>query len=249
MKSMTKSIKQWIMALAGLWACLALLPQSVMAADNPDWANLGAYRAKDAALLAKGPQKHRVVFMGDSITEGWDPNAQSWFAQETFVNRGISGQTTPQMVLRFRQDVIDLKPAVVVILAGTNDVAGNTGPATPEMIVGNIATMAELARAHGIKAIICSVIPTNHYPWAPDVKPAQTVMEINERLKTYAKAEGFIYVDYYAAMVDDKAGLRGDYGDDGVHPNGAGYAVMEALMRPAIAKALKHRLGDKKRGL
>ena len=199
-----------------------------------DWANLGAYRSKNSSLGLPAVAERRIVFMGDSITEFWQGLEQGAASPNRHVNRGISGQTTPQMLLRFRPDVIDLKPWAVVILAGTNDIAGNTGPATVAEIAGNIFTMAELARAHGIKVIIASVLPAARYPWQPEARPAAEILQLNKLLKGFAASHRFTYLDYYAAMVDEQMGLPLVYSDDGVHPNVAGYAMMRKLAMVSI---------------
>ncbi len=203
-----------------------------------DWANLKRFEA-DNKLWAKVVPKDRVVFMGNSITEGWKNIDSAFFSGRQYINRGISGQTTPQMLLRFRQDVIDLKPGVVVLLAGINDIAGNTGAATLESIYGNIVSMAELAKASNIRVIISSVLPAYDFPWRPGLQPAQKVVELNKMLKAYAQRSGSIYVDYFSAMVDDRNGLKASLGDDGIHPNLAGYKIMEPLVEKAIQTALK----------
>ena len=198
-----------------------------------DWPYLDAYRNKDAHLA---PDPRRVVFMGDSITEFWDREGKALFTDPSLVNRGISGQTTPQMLLRFRQDVIDLKPRAVVILAGTNDIAGNTGPSDMKMITDNIQSMAELARAHGIRVVLGAVPPVARYPWSPEIKPIPRIAEENAWLKAYAKAQGFAFVDFFTPMADDRQGMRADLSEDGVHPNAKGYAVMETLLRQALSQ-------------
>lgn len=207
-------------------------------AFHNDWANLKRFEA-DNKLWAKVVPKDRVVFMGNSITEGWKNIDSAFFSGRQYINRGISGQTTPQMLLRFRQDVIDLKPGVVVLLAGINDIAGNTGAATLESIYGNIVSMAELAKASNIRVIISSVLPAYDFPWRPGLQPAQKVVELNKMLKVYAQRSGSIYVDYFSAMVDDRNGLKTSLGDDGIHPNLAGYKIMEPLVEKAIQTALK----------
>lgn len=159
--------------------------------------------------------------------------------QKKYINRGISGQTTPQMLLRFRQDVIALKPSVVVILAGINDIAQNTGPYTIEATSGNIFSMCELAKQNGIKAIICSVLPAFDFPWKPGLEPAQKVIQLNNVLKAYAEQHKLLYVDFFSAMVNEQMGLKKELGTDGVHPNEAGYAIMEPILEKAIFKALK----------
>ena len=176
--------------------------------------------------------------MGNSITEGWGRLNPEFFEGKPYINRGISGQTTPQMLVRFRSDVIHLKPAVVVILAGTNDIAGNTGFSTLEMIRDNIISMVELAKCNGIKVILCSVLPALDYPWKPGVEPADKIIALNAMLKDYANENGLVYSDYYAAMVDNHKGLNSDYTTDGVHPTKAGYLIMDSLAEEAIHKAL-----------
>jgi len=204
-----------------------------------DWANLSRYRDDNIKLISEGPKKNRVVFMGNSITEGWLKEDPDFFANKPYVNRGISGQTSPQMLLRFRTDVISLKPEIVVILAGTNDIAGNTGPSTLEMILDNIASMAELAKANSIKPILCSVVPAFDYWWKPGVAPAEKIVELNKMIRDYAKQMRFEFVDYHSVMKDDKNGLKKEFGEDGVHPNKSGYLVMEPLIEKAISKTLK----------
>src|SRR5262249_2058195 len=162
------------------------------------------------------------VFMGNSITEGWFKADPEFFKGKSYVGRGISGQTTPQMLVRFRQDVINLKPFAVVILAGTNDIAGNTGPATLEEIFGNIASMAELASSNKIKVILSSILPVFDYPWKPGLQPAEKIVSLNQMIKNYATKNGHIYLDYFSAMADERHGLKKELGDDGVHPNMAG---------------------------
>jgi lysophospholipase L1-like esterase len=218
----------------------ALIASPCLAADcekpNPDWANLAAYRTRNSELQAQPVDPRRVVFMGDSITEFWDAKASNLFATPGFVNRGISGQTTPQMLLRFRGDVIELKPRVVVILAGTNDIAGNTGPATTATIAANIASMAELARSHGIKVVLASVLPAAAFYWAPEERPAARIVELNRWIWSYSKQNRFGYIDYHTAMADSDFGLKKEYSDDGVHPNAAGYTVMNRLVIQALAR-------------
>jgi len=177
--------------------------------------------------------------MGNSITEGWLQDSSSFFYSKPYVNRGIGGQTTPQMLIRFRADVIDLNPTAVVILAGINDIAGNTGPATNQTIMNNIMSMAELAKAHGIKVILSSVLPAADFPWRPGMNPSGKVIELNKRLKQYAEASGAIYLDYFSAMVDENNGLMDSLTYDGIHPDINGYKVMEPLAQAAIIKALQ----------
>ncbi len=204
-----------------------------------DWPNLKRFADDDKNLAMAASKEHRVVFMGNSITEGWGRLDPDFFAGKPYVNRGISGQTTPQMLLRFRQDVINLKPAVVVILAGTNDIAGNTGPATLEQIIANIISMCELAKANKIHVVLSSILPAFDYPWRPGQEPAEKIVTLNSMVKDYAAKNGFVYLDYFSAMVDARKGLPKELSGDGVHPNLAGYKIMEPLVEKAIAQALK----------
>jgi len=202
-----------------------------------DWPWLGKFKEADVALGPPAAGENRVVFMGDSITEAW--HIDQSFPGKPYINRGISGQTTPQMVLRFRQDVIDLKPKVVVILAGTNDIAGNTGPETIEEIEGYIASMADLARAHQIRVVLCSILPAYDYPWKRGLEPAPKILAINSWMRDYAAQHGDVYVDYHTAMKDGRDGLPPNLSTDGVHPLPAGYAVMAPLAEAGIEKALE----------
>jgi lysophospholipase L1-like esterase len=206
---------------------------------SQDWANLKQFQEANAQMNMAAPDENRVVFMGNSITIGWGNARPEFFKGKPYINRGISGQTTPQMLIRFRQDVIDLKPKVVVILAGTNDIAGNTGPSTIEMIINNIKNMAELAHADGIKVILSSTLPVYDYPWKPGLEPAQKIIALNKLLKEYTKEKGHIYLDYFSPMADERKGLPKKYAEDGVHPTVEGYKVMEPLVEAAIAKALE----------
>ncbi|EDP72775.1 lipolytic enzyme, G-D-S-L family protein [Flavobacteriales bacterium ALC-1] len=211
---------------------------------QPNWRDFASITRFDKANLElelHTKPDNRVVFMGNSITEGWVQMRPEFFKDRDYINRGIGGQTTPQMLLRFRQDVVDLDPKVVVILAGTNDIAGNTGYTSLETIIGNIKSMAEIANANDIKVIISSILPAIEYLWKPGLDPATKIITINTALKAYAEENNFIYLDYYSAMVDDKGGLKvPDYtaANDLVHPNKAGYLVMEGLAEKAIKKAL-----------
>lgn len=206
-----------------------------------DWANLKAYGNDNAKLGLPAVNEKRVVFMGNSITIAWIYTNPEFFAGRPYIDRGISGQTTPQMLIRFRPDVINLKPKVVVILAGTNDIAGNTGPSTIEMIEDNLASMAELGKANGIKVILCSILPAFDYPWKRGLKPYEKILVVNEWMKNYAAKHGMIYLDMYSALVDDRPGMKLAYSKDGVHPTKEGYNVMQPLVEKAIAKALKMR--------
>lgn len=204
-----------------------------------DWANLKHFQDDNKKIGSPSDNENRVVFMGNSITIGWSNLQPEFFKNKPYINRGISGQTTPQMVLRFRQDVVDLKPKVVVILAGTNDIAGNTGPTTIKTILGNIKSMSELARANGIKVVISSVLPAFDYPWRQGLKPNEKIPALNTLLKEYAKKNDIVYLDYFEAMATKENGLKKIHSEDGVHPNKLGYQTMAPLAEKAIAKALK----------
>jgi lysophospholipase L1-like esterase len=204
-----------------------------------DLANFAHYDSLNASLPPPAPRERRVIFMGDSITEGWATLDPEFFARADFVDRGIGGQTTPQMLLRFRQDVIALKPAVVHILAGINDIAGNTGPMDLPAIEANIASMIDLARANGIQVVIGSVLPAADFSWRPGLNPGPKVVALNGWLKSYAVARRLVYVDYYNAMSNGALGIRSDLTPDGVHPSQAGYRVMEPLTKAAIRAALR----------
>ena len=203
-----------------------------------DWPNLTKYQEQNSLIKSVAPGVKRIIFMGDSITEFWSTTDSDFFTGKPYINRGISGQTTPQMLIRFRADVIALKPAAVIILAGINDIAGNTGPSTLEMIANNIFSMAELAKANQIKVILCSVLPAYDFSWKPNQNPAEKVVAINEMIKTYADANDILYLDYFSAMADERKGLPALYSNDEVHPNKKGYQVMAPLAEKAIAKVL-----------
>lgn len=226
--------------IAGFLAAMLILPVTpVFGRDAPvDWANLSAYREADQQLLAGPRDRRRVVFIGDSITESWDRDRATLFTNPSLINRGISGQTSGQMLLRFRQDVIALRPRVVVILAGTNDIAGNNGPASDEEIEGNIASMVELAKANRIRVILATLVPAAEYGWAPAVRPAPRIAAINAWIRAFAKDKRILLCDFYPAMATPDGALRSDLGDDGVHPNAAGYRVMEATLRPILERAV-----------
>ncbi|HEY4291642.1 SGNH/GDSL hydrolase family protein [Luteibacter sp.] len=205
-----------------------------------DWPDLGRYAQDNAALAPPRAGDQRVVFMGDSITDFWGRSVGTFFPGQPYVNRGISGQTTPQMLIRFRADVIALKPAAVVILAGTNDIAGNTGPATLAMIEDNLASMTELARTHGIQVVLASVMPVNDDVVKDQTaqRPTGTIRALNAWIKAYASRASLVFVDYYEAMVDARGMLKKELSDDGLHPNAAGYEVMAPLVQSAIDRAL-----------
>ena len=201
-----------------------------------DWANLAKYENKNTLLTPKKSGEKRIVLMGDSITEFWLQIHPEFFKDKPYIDRGISGQTTSQMLIRFRPDAINLQPDVVVILAGVNDVAGNTGPTTPEKIIGNIKSMVELAKANAIKVILCAVLPANDFYWRPNDKAAETIIHLNQLIHSYAKQHHIPYVDYHTAMADAENGLPKEFSNDGVHPNLKGYQTMEPLLEKAIQK-------------
>lgn len=202
--------------------------------------NLDRYAEANAALPVPAKGEKRVVFIGNSITDGW-PNAHpDFFKSNNYVGRGISGQTSPQLLSRFRQDVINLKPVAVLINIGTNDVAQNTGPYNEEFTLGNIMSMAELADANGIKVILSSVTPAGEYPWRKEIKDVhQKIMSLNAKIKAYAKEKGFSYIDYFSVMCDENNALKSNLGTDGVHPNEEGYKIMEATAKKVIDKVIK----------
>jgi lysophospholipase L1-like esterase len=212
-----------------------------------DWPQLARYHDANGKLAPATKNETRVVFMGDSITDSWqNPKFGGFFTGKPYVDRGISGQTTPQMLIRFRPDVLALQPKVVVILAGTNDIAGNTGPMTLETIEDNLMAMADLARANSIKVVFASVLPVSDYDLRdgkPIVRttqrPPEKIKALNEWMKTYAANNKLTYLDYYSAMVDDKGFLRDELSEDGLHPNTKGYEIMAPLAEAAIARALK----------
>jgi len=201
-----------------------------------DWAHLKKYEQSNSELK-KINEPDRVVFMGNSITEGWSNFNKDFFINNPFVNRGIGGQTTPQMLIRFKPDVVNLNPKAVVILAGINDIAENTGPVTIENIAENIISMAEIAKANEIKVFICSTLPAIDFPWSPGMDPGPKVVKLNSILKNYCDSNNIPYVDYFSAMSDEKGGLKvPEYtaADDLVHPNLAGYKVMEKIILKAL---------------
>ncbi len=213
------------------------MDQSIHAQNN-DWANLNRYKEDNLKIGLPDAGENRIVFMGNSITEGWKELDPDFFSNNGYINRGISGQTTPQMLVRFRPDVVNLKPKVVVILAGTNDIAGNTGPSTLEMIEDNIKSMVEIAKANNIKVIVCSVLPVFDYPWKPGLNPAQKIIDLNKWIKEYSFKNNIVYVDYFTSVADERNGLKKEYSEDGVHPNLAGYKLMEPLVVKAIKETL-----------
>jgi acyl-CoA thioesterase I len=204
-----------------------------------EWAYLSKYRDANVALGLPAAGENRIVFMGDSITEGWGKLDPVFFARPGYVDRGISGQTTAQMLVRFRQDVIMLKPSVVVILGGTNDIAQNGGLTTLEAIEENLQSMAELAKANGIRVVLTSVLPAFDYPWKRGLEPAEKIAALNAWIAAYSAGNAITYVDYYSPMVDARKGLKAELSGDGVHPNAAGYAIMDPLAEKGVAEALR----------
>jgi lysophospholipase L1-like esterase len=206
-----------------------------------DWPALNHFAGENAALKSPKPGENRVVFMGNSITIGWLNTMPEFFEGKPYVNRGISGQTTPQMLLRFRQDVVKLKPRVVVLLAGTNDIAGNTGPVTQDMIMDNLKSMAELARANDIAVVLCSVLPAYDYPWRPGLNPKEKIPALNTAIRAYATENDLVYLDYFSALANDKNGMDPELAADGVHPTKKGYEIMAPLAEAAITRALTNK--------
>ena len=214
---------------------LALALPLLVAGQQRDWANYGRYAGTNASQTTAPA----VVFMGNSITEGWGRNRPEFFAENNFACRGISRQVSAQMLCRFRADAINLRPKAVVILAGTNDIAGNNGPIENEHIAENIVSMAELALAAGIRPILCSVLPAAKYPWRPEIESVpEKIADLNARLQQYAAERGLTWVDYYSAMDAGDGSMRSEYTKDGVHPTPEGYAVMEGVIRPVLAEWL-----------
>jgi len=209
--------------------------------QSNDWPNLRRYRSENEKAGLPSANENRVVFMGNSITDAWITIDPDFFEGKSYLDRGISGQTTPQMLVRFRQDVVDLKPKVVAILAGINDIAGNTGPSSLQMIENNLMSMSQLAKANGIKVVLCSVLPARAFPWRAGIDPVQSIIELNKWIKNYAAKNNFVYVDYYDAMVDPEKGLPANLSKDGVHPTLEGYRIMEPLVVNGIEKAMKHK--------
>jgi len=205
-----------------------------------DWAGLQRYH-EDNQQVINGKQNVIAVFLGNSITDIWIKADSAFFASNGYVDRGISGQTTPQMLLRFRADVIDLHPKVVVIEGGTNDIAGNTGPETLEMIEDNIASMCELASMHHIKVVLSSLLPAYDYWWHKGTYPSKKIVALNEWIKKYAAANHYVYLDYYSPLVDDHDAFKSAYSKDGVHPNSEGYKIMMPLAKKAVEEALAER--------
>ena len=199
-----------------------------------DWPGLNKYKKDNHELSSEPNSGNRIIFMGDSITEGWSGLYPDFFLNKNYINRGISGQTTPQMLVRFRADVIDLNPSAVIILAGTNDIAENTGPSNVKMITDNIFSMSELAIAHNIKVMLCSILPVYKYSWKEILNPPLYISEVNNMIKSYCKNRGHQYVDYFSAMVNEDKGLGKELSEDGVHPNRKGYKIMTNIIQGVL---------------
>ena len=228
-------MKRILLLFASAFISLGAGAQAQKGLNTEDWAGFGRY-AQANETVSMGA---RAIFIGNSITDGWAKKYPDFFTSNNYIGRGIGGQVTSQMLVRFRADVLDLQPQCVVILAGTNDIAHNKGYISLENICGNIVSMAELAKAHKIKVIICSVLPVYQYPWRQEVEnPAGKIIELNDMLKTYAEKNGCVYADYHSAMKDERNGLPEKYAKDGVHPTAEGYVVMQGIIKPVIDKAV-----------
>ena len=209
---------------------------TTQAAEDLDWPNLGRYRAENEELKTSGNDKIKTVFMGDSITEGWSLNDPEFFSRNNFVNRGISGQTSPQMLIRFKQDAIHLNPELIIINAGTNDIAGNTGPASPEMIIDNICSMAEIGLKNDIRIALSTILPVYKYPWNEKVTNVpDRISKVNTALQKYSEKHSLIFIDFFKSMVNEQRGLKSAYGVDGVHPTKQGYKVMSNVVKNTIS--------------
>ena len=212
--------------------------------SNTDWPNLNKYKNSNIEVLSRPKTNKRIVLMGNSITEGWTNFYPEYFKNKDIINRGISGQTTPQMLIRFKPDVIDLNPDIVVILAGINDIAENTGPSSIKMITDNITSMAKLAKSHNINVILSSILPAYDFPWRTKIKPHYKILKINETLQEYAIKNGHVYLDYFSTLHDGNNGLIKKYGIDPVHPNKDGYIVMSKLLDQAIEESLTNKISS-----
>ena len=214
-------------------------PQIVKEDFKDDWAALSHYVEENKQLGEPKPGEKRVVFLGSSIFERWKVLVPEFFSGRPYLDRGISGQISPQLLIRFRQDVIDLKPKAVIILAGSNDIAGNTGHVTNERIMDNIKSMVELAKLHQVKVILCAYLPVFDYPWRKGLEPAPKIIALNKLIKGYAAENKLILLDYFTPLVDERNGQKAELTIDGVHPNVAGYHIMAGVTEQAIKKALK----------
>lgn len=223
----------------GIFTTSLLHAQSKINDNWADWANFRKYAEQNKTVPARIKGEKRVVFLGNSIFEGWMRLRPEFFAGKPYYDRGISGQTTPQMLLRFYEDVLALDPDVLVLKAGINDIAQNAGPYNPLQTLNNIKAIAQLARVNSIKVILCSVLPASDFRWRPGLEPGDKVIALNNAIRDFAKTEGFYYLDLYSAVVDDKKGMKAEYANDGVHPTVEGYRVLEPLVESAIASVKK----------
>jgi lysophospholipase L1-like esterase len=233
------NVQYWLNLEKSEVECSKIYMDKILDTTIQDWPNLERFKKENKMLGLPKKEEIRIVFMGNSITQSWLDHSPDFFRKNNYINRGISGQTTPQMLLRFRADVIEIRPKAVVILAGTNDIAGNTGPMTLEQILGNIISMVELAKANNIKIVLSSVLPAHEYAWRPGLEPDKKIPELNGMLKAYAIEANIVYLDYFDALADDRNGLPYNLSQDGVHPTKEGYNVMEPLAKSAIKKALQ----------
>lgn len=227
-----------------LFIFLLLNAQNAMTQDKPflsDWANLKKYSTENLKIKPLSKGEKRIVFMGNSITESWTSIDSNFFNNKPYINRGISGQTSSQMLFRFRQDVVSLNPVVVVILSGINDIAENNGPISIDAIFGNIVSMVQLAKINKIKVVLSSVLPAYDFPWHPGLQPAEKIVKLNTLIKSYCIRNHIVYLNYYSKLVDDRKGLDKKFTKDGVHPTLAGYKIMEPLVEKAIKKALRQK--------
>ncbi len=201
---------------------------------NLDWAYLAKYENENNQIINRSKNEKKIVFFGDSIIAGWETHNLLFFKDKKLINRGINGQTTSQMLIRFRPDVIELNPEAVIILAGTNDIAGNTGHTTLETILGNLISMCELAKVNNIKPILSSILPASDYPWQKGLNPAEKIEKLNGMILQYANVNDILYVDYYSVMVNRQKGLQSIYSEDGVHPNKNGYHIMTSILQSTL---------------
>jgi lysophospholipase L1-like esterase len=208
--------------------------RAIMKNKNQDWGNLSKYKDENTQIKAHFLGKKKIVFFGDSITAAWETYDPEFFANKKNSNRGINGQTTSQMLLRFRTDVIELKPEKVIILSGTNDIAENTGPISLENILGNLKSMCELSKANNIEPILCSILPAFDYPWRRGIEPAEKIVSLNSMIIQYTSVNQIRYVDFHSAMIDEREGLKSIYSEDGVHPNQKGYLIMKSILETKI---------------
>lgn len=217
---------------------ILILMINILNYNAQDWPNLKKYQKENATLKPIKINQKRVVFIGNSITEFWGSHSNYFSLNKEYINRGISGQTTPQMLLRFRQDVIELRPSIVVILAGINDIAQNTGPSTVEMIANNIFSMAELAKVNNIEVLLCSVLPAEKFSWSANIEPTKIVIELNEKIRNYAIKNQITYVNYFDEMKNKSNGMKKELAEDGIHPNSKGYKVMEEILNIELLQSL-----------